>query len=196
MIQGLHASSVVFADVGIGSGGFLATMRRWLQGIDSAGYPVRLHGDEYRLRLGQVHLERRDLVAQLHLESQRVPFQAQLSGTVRLQDVHKQSRTKVVFEGRCARNFGTPSPASTEAVRLLANDSSRALLDLLVTAMERPSNLPGELAAIGPPTRRAAGISGKQRKPGTRGTGLHLGIAERPPNPRRIAANETSKSTD
>src|SRR5260370_35102357 len=125
MIQGLHASSVVFADVGIGSGGFLATLRRWLQGIDSAGYPVRLHGDEYRLRLGQVHLERRDLVAQLRLESQRVPFQAQLSGTVRLQDVHKQLRTKGLFEGRCARNFGThSSPKSMWADPLRANSTT------------------------------------------------------------------------
>src|SRR5260370_22935964 len=166
MIQGLHASSGVCADFGIVSGGSLATLRRWLPGIDSAGYPVRLHGDEYRLRLGQVHLERRDLVAQLHLESQRVPFQAQLSGTVRLQDVHKQLRTKVLFEGRCARNFGTPSsPASTEAVRLLANDSSRALLDLLVPAMERPSNFPGELAATGPPTRRPPAMTRNQTNP-------------------------------
>jgi len=165
MIQGLHASSVVFADFGTVSRDLQASLRRWLPGIDSAGYPVRLHDDAYKLRLGQVHLERRDLVAQLHLESQRVPFQAQLTGTVRLQDVHKQSRTKVVFEGRCARNFGTPSStASTEAVRLLANDSSRALLDLLVTAMERSSSLPEVTTAVVSSTRRAAGSNKQPRK--------------------------------
>jgi len=174
MIQGLHASSVVFADFDIVSGGFLTTLRKWLPGIDSAGYPVRLHGDEYRLRVGQVHLEKRDLVAQLQLESPSVPFQAQLTGTVRLQSFPKQPRTKVVFEGRCARNFGThASPASTEAVRLLANDSSRALLDLIVTAMERPSNLPVDVAAVVSSTRKAAGMGDKQRKSGPKGTHLH-----------------------
>lgn len=165
MIQGLHASSVVFADFRTVSTDLLASLRRWLPGIDSAGYPVRLHGDEYRLRLGQVHLEKRDVVAQLHLESQRLPFQAQLTGTVRLQDAHKQSRTKVVFEGRCARNFGTPSStASTEAVRLLANDSSRSLLDLLVTTMERPSGLAEDATAIVASARRAAGSTKQPKK--------------------------------
>lgn len=173
MIQGLHASSVVFADFGTVSGGLLAPLRRSLPGIDSAGYPVRLHGAEYKLRLGQVHLEKRDVVAQLHLESELVPFQAQLTGTLRLQDVHKQSRIKVVFEGRCARNFGSPSStASTEAVRLLANDSSRALLDLLVTAMERSSNLRADVAAIASPTRRVAGGDSSQKKPGAKSTHL------------------------
>jgi hypothetical protein len=168
LIQGLHASSVVFADFGALSGDLLANLRRTLPGIDSAGYPVSLHGDEYKLRLGQVHREKRDLVAHLHLESKSVPFQAQLTGTVRLQDAPKQSRTKVVFEGRCARNFGSlTSTASTETVRLLANDSSRALLDLLVTAMERTSNLPAAAPAVAPSTRRAAGVGANRKKPGT-----------------------------
>jgi len=174
MIQGLHASSVVFADFNIVSGSCLATLRRGLPGIDSAGYPVRLHGHEYRLRLGEVHLEKHAWVAQLQLESLQVPFQAQLTGTVKLQDVHVRSRTKVVFEGRCARNFGTfSSDASTEAVRLLGNDSSRALLNLLVMAMERPSHLAVDVAATLPSTRMATVVRNRQKKSGTKDTHLH-----------------------
>lgn len=165
MIQGLHASSVAFADFSTVSDDLLANMRSLLPGIDSAGYQVRLHDDDYRLRLGQVHREKREVVALLNLESERLPFQAQLTGTLRLQDVPKQARIKVVFEGRCARNFGTlSSTASTEAVRLLANDSSRALLDLLVTAIERSSTPPADAPARAASTRKSAGAVGTRRK--------------------------------
>jgi hypothetical protein len=157
MIQGLHASSVVFADFAAVSGGSFANLSRQFPGIDGAGYLVNLNGGEYKLRLGLLHREKHDLVANLDLESKRVPFQSQLAGTVRLREADTRSRTKIIFEGRCARNFGSlPSAASTEAVRHLANDSSRNLLDLLVTALEGSATVPMESTAIAPPTGRQA----------------------------------------
>jgi hypothetical protein len=157
MIQGLHASSVVFADFRAVSFDLLAGLRRQLPGIDSAGHPVRLRADDYKLRLGQVHHERSELVAHLHLESERVPFQTQMSGTVRLREDPKRSQTRVTFEGSCARNFGgLSSEAPTEAVRLLANDSSRALLDLLVTAIEKSSPVASPHSAIASSKRKGS----------------------------------------
>ena len=166
MIQGLHASSVVFADFAAVSGGSFANLSRQFPGIDGAGYLVSLNGDEYKLRLGLLHREKHDLVANLDLESKRVPFQSQLAGTVRLREADTRSRTKIIFEGRCARNFGSlSSAASTEAVRHLANDSSRNLLDLLVTALEGSATVPVDASAIAPPTARPAA---RRTKAGTK----------------------------
>jgi hypothetical protein len=166
MIQGLHASSVVFADFAAVSGGSFANLSRQFPGIDGAGYLVSLNGGEYKLRLGLLHREKHDLVANLDLESKRVPFQSQLAGTVRLREADTRSRTKIIFEGRCARNFGSlPSAASTEAVRHLANDSSRNLLDLLVTALEGSATAPMESTVIAPPTGRHAA---RRTKAGTK----------------------------
>jgi hypothetical protein len=161
MIQGLHASSMVFADFTTVSGVLLANLSRRLPGIDAAGYPVRLHGAEYRLRLGPLHREKRALVARLDLESKGAPFQSQLTGTVKLLKVPVQSRTKVIFEGRCARNFGSlSSTASTDAVRHHANDSSRTILDLLVTAFEGPAAVPADGTAIASSTVGQAATTG------------------------------------
>jgi hypothetical protein len=153
MIQGLHASSVVFADFNSVTGDLLANLSRRLPGINAAGYPVRLNGAQYRLRVGLLHWEKRDLVANLDLKSDDVASQSQLTGTMRLQEAPRQSRTKVTFEGRCARNFGGGSSfETTEAVRHLANDSSRSLLELLVTALEASSKVSAQATAEGAST--------------------------------------------
>jgi hypothetical protein len=137
MIQGLHASSVVFADFDRVTANLLANLNGQLPGINGTGYGLRLQGAEYRLRLGLLHWEKRDLVANLDLRFKDATSQPQLTGTVRLQETPKQSRTKVTFEGRCARNFGSlSSDQTTETVRHLANDSSRSVLELLVSALE------------------------------------------------------------
>jgi hypothetical protein len=151
MIQGLHASSVVFADFNSVSSNLLANLNSRMPGINTAGYPVRLQGAEYRMRLGLLHWEKRDLLANLDLMFNDGSSQPQLTGTVRLQEAPKQARIKVTFEGRCARNFGMQSSAeTTEAVRHLANDSSRSLLEMLVTALEASTN--GSAGAHAGPT--------------------------------------------
>lgn len=150
MIQGLHASSLVFADFTAVSEGLLANLSRRLPGVDAAGYPVRLHGTEYRLRVGLLRRQKRDLLVHLHLESKRVPFQTQLTGTVRLQEAPTRSRTKVIFEGSCSRNFASLSPtASTDAVRHFANESSRTLIDLLVRAIEGSQSVTMDATTVG-----------------------------------------------
>jgi hypothetical protein len=137
MIQGLHASSVVFADFSRVTNNLLANLNGQLPGINGTGYRVRLQGAEYRLRLGLLHWERRELVANLDLKFEDASSQPQLTGTVRLHETPKQARTKVTFEGRCDRNFGSlSSDQTTETVRHLANDSSRSVLELLVSALE------------------------------------------------------------
>jgi hypothetical protein len=147
MIQGLHASSIVFADFSALSQGLLADLNHRLPGVTNAGYPLRLNGTEYRLRLGQIQVAKSYLALRLDLESNRLPFKPQLTGTVRLEKEPKLPRTKVVFQGKCARDFGShTAAATTEAVRSLANESSRAILHLLVTAMEASSNGPVALS--------------------------------------------------
>jgi len=166
VIQGLHASSVVFADFNSVSRDLLANLISRLPGINAAGHPVRLHGTQYTLRVGSVRWEKRDLVANLDLKFNDVPFPSQLTGTVRLQEVPKQPRTTVTFEGRCARNFGSlASDETTEAVRRLANDSSRALLEVLVTALEASAKLSPDVAVVrGPDAKGAPGSVPKPRR--------------------------------
>jgi hypothetical protein len=136
MIQGVHASSVVFADFRALSGDLVAKLSRRLPGIEAAGYPVGIRGAEFKVRLGSVRNEKRVLHALLSLESNQAPFQPQLIGALRLQQ-DTVLRTKVSFEGKCSRNFdGLSSTAPTEEVRHHANDFCRTILDLLVTAIE------------------------------------------------------------
>jgi hypothetical protein len=135
MIQGVHASSVVFADFRAVSGDLVAKLSRRLPGIE-AGYPVQIRGAEFKVRLGSVRNQKRVLHALLSLESNQAPFQPQLIGALRLQQ-DTVLRTKVSFEGTCSRNFdGLSSTAPTEEVRHHANDFCRTILDLLVTAIE------------------------------------------------------------
>ena len=149
MIQGVHASSVLFVDFTGVSARQLAISAVGLPDMDAGGHPARLHGADYRLRLGPLHKERRDLVADLHVESQQVPFQSQLNGALRFQKVPKSSRTNVIFVGSCARNFGGLSSAeSTEDVRHLANEFCRTLLDMLVLAMEAQPSVAPEPADV------------------------------------------------
>jgi hypothetical protein len=137
MIQGVHASSVVFADFRAVSGDLVARLSQRLPGIDTAGHPVQIRGVEFKVRLGPARNEKRVFGAPLRLESTRVPFQPQLTGTLTLRQDTTGLRTKVSFEGTCSRTFdGFSSTAPTEAVRHHANDFCRTLLDLLVTAIE------------------------------------------------------------
>jgi len=179
MIQGLHANSVVFADFNRVSSNLMAHLSGQLPGINGAGYPVRLQGAEYRLRLGLLHWEKRELVANLDLNFKDAESQPQLTGTMRLQEIPKQARTKVTFEGRCARNFGSvSSDETTEAVRHLANDSSRNVLELLVTALEASTKLSADapMAGISIPSRSNGGPAKPVRKPAK----LHKPAAIRP----------------
>ena len=180
MIQGLHAGSIVFADFNSVSADLLGHLSSRLPGINTTGYPVRLNGSEYRLRLGLLHWEKRDLVANLDLKSDDVPSQSQLSGTLRLQEIPKRSSTKVTFEGRCARNFGNVSSAeSTEAVRHLANDSSRNLLELIVTALDASPAVSAAPSVVRASTARpAAGVPKSGRKP----VALRKAVSIRPPS--------------
>jgi hypothetical protein len=161
MIQGVHASSVVFADFKAVSGGLVAKLNRRLPGIDAAGHPVQIRGAEFKVRLGTARNEKRVFGVPLRLESNRVPFQPQLAGTLMLQQDATGLRTKVSFEGTCSRNFdGLSSTAPTEAVRHHANDFCRTLLDLLVTAIEGSlSDAPGpaESTKLSTSGRRAVG---------------------------------------
>jgi hypothetical protein len=137
MIQGVHGSSVVFAEFRAVSGDLVAKVSRSLPGIEGAGYPVRLRGAAFRVRLGPVHKEKRDVVAALRLESSRVPFEPQLVGLLTLREDATGSRTKISFEGKCSRTFdGFSSAASTEALVHHANGFCRTLLDLLAMAVE------------------------------------------------------------
>jgi hypothetical protein len=180
MIQGLHANSVVFADFSSVSSDLLANLSTRLPGINTAGYQVRLQGAEYRLRLGLIHWEKRELVANLDLRFKDATSQPQLTGTVRLQEVPKQSRTKVTFEGRCARNFGMHSSAeTTEAVRHLANESSRSLLDLLVTALEASPKVSADPTVEGASTARRA--TQGMLKQGGKTANAHKAAANRVP---------------
>jgi hypothetical protein len=137
MIQGVHASSVVFAEFRAVSVDLVAKLNRRLPGIDAAGYPVRLRGAVFKVRLGPVHKEKRDVVAPLRLESSRVPFEPQLVGLLTLRQDTTGSRTKISFEGKCSRTFdGFSSTASTEALVHHANGFCRTMLDLLAMAVE------------------------------------------------------------
>jgi hypothetical protein len=136
MIQGVHASSVVFADFAAASADLLEKLSRRFPAIGMAGHPLGIRGAEFRVRLGSVRNEKRAYGATLTLESNRAPFQTQLIGTLTLRQ-ETGSRTSVDFEGKCSRNFnGMSSTASTEAVRHQANDFCRTLLDMLVNAIE------------------------------------------------------------
>ena len=146
MIQGVHASSVVFEDFSAVSGDPVAKLNRRLPGIDAAGYPVQLRGVDFKVRLGPTRKEKRVVVIPLILESSRSPFQPQLMGLLMLWE-DTGSRTKIGFEGKCSRTFdGLSSTASTEAVRHHANEFCRTLLDVLVTAIEGSPSDPGARA--------------------------------------------------
>lgn len=137
MIQGVHASSVVFAGFA-GVPDAIARIGGELPGIHSAGHPIRLQGNDFTLRLGPARKEKGYLVANLHMGSKENPFQAQLDGLVSFHEATTRSRTTVTFDGKCARAFGgQTSGETTEAVRHVANEACRTVLHVLVTAIER-----------------------------------------------------------
>jgi hypothetical protein len=152
MIQGVHASSVVFAGFA-GVPDSIARLGAQLPGIDAAGHPIRLQGNDFTLRLGPAHKEKGYLVAHLHMGSKENPFQAQLDGLLSFHESTTRSRTTVTFDGRCARTFGgLSSVETTEEVRHVANEACRAVLQALVTAIEKAATAE-PLAPL--PSRRA-----------------------------------------
>lgn len=148
MIQGVHASSVVFAGFG-GLPDAISRVGGQLPGIESAGHPIRLQGNDFTLRLGPSRKEKGYLVAHLHMGSKETPFPAQLDGLLSFHEATTRSRTTVTFDGRCARTFGgLTSGESTEEVRHVANEACRAVLQVLVTAIERSASAAPSPSAV------------------------------------------------
>ncbi len=155
MIQGVHASSVVFAGFA-GVPDAIARLGGQLPGIEAAGHPIRVQDNDFTLRLGPARKEKGYLVVNLHMGSKEAPFQAQLDGLLSFHEATTRSRTTVTFDGRCARGFGgQTSGETTEAVRHVANEACRAVLQVLVMAIERSATAQ-PLAPAAPVTTKRA----------------------------------------
>lgn len=157
MIQGVHASSLVFAGFA-GVPDAIARLGGQLPGIEAAGHPITVHGSDFTLRLGPARKEKGYLVANLHMGLKETPFQAQLDGLLSFHEATTRSRTTVTFDGRCARTFGGQnSGETTEAVRRVANEACRTVLQVLVTAIERSATAAEPIGAA--PAQRAPATS-------------------------------------
>lgn len=155
MIQGVHASSVLFAGFGEVPGA-IARIDAQLPGIGAAGHPIRLQDADFELRLGPARKERGFLVANLHLGVNDGHFRSQMDGLLSFREAPTRSRTNVTFDGRCARGFGgQASGDSTEAVRHVANDVCRTVLQVLVTAIEKSAGAAAASSAAQVPAARS-----------------------------------------
>jgi hypothetical protein len=160
MIQGVHASSLLFAGFA-GVPDAIARLGGQLPGIEAAGHAITLHGSDFTLRLGPARKEKGYLVTNLHMGLKETPFQAQLDGVLSFHEATTRSRTTVTFDGRCARTFGGQnSGETTEAVRRVANEACRTVLQVLVTAIERSATAGEQVGA----TVRAQGASASSRR--------------------------------
>jgi hypothetical protein len=145
MIQGVHASSVVFLDLH-GVTGALARLGERLPGVDGSGHEISLGNATWVLRIGAVRAERHALFCGLHVAPIEQPNLPELKGVLHFQEVpgtparkgvRATGRIKVTFEGSCVRLFASlPAGAPTDKVLHVANDHARRILDLVVNAIE------------------------------------------------------------
>ena len=150
MIHGMHASSVVFLDLHTVASG-VARLSERLPGVDASGHTVSLGEDTWVVRLGGPRTERHALCYGLQLAAVDQPYRSELRGVLRFQEIAGRPRTKVTFEGTCARGLASSAqPASTEDVLHAANDLARRTVDLVVNVLE-------EFAQARPQAHSAAG---------------------------------------
>lgn len=136
MIQGLHVSTVVFADLKATTLE-LGRLAVRLPGVNAEGHPVMLGEFACRVRIGDTRQERHAVICSLQMELADQPFRPQLKGTLRFQEVAGRPRTKVTFEGAYARALlSLPQIARNDEARHAANEQARQVIDIIVRALE------------------------------------------------------------
>lgn len=136
MIQGVHAQSVVF--IGPESVEGLLRAGLWL-GPQGRASNVELaftgtRPDRLVVRIGETRATKRSTFCTFQLESVSERFKPKVKGTLEFIAVPQRDRTKVTLQGMADRDLvGT---ASTEAVRGVANEYVRQMLDEIARRLE------------------------------------------------------------
>ncbi len=150
VIQGVHAQSVVFVDLksivdllehGLWPGphDYGSTTERNFRGTRPDRLIVRISGIRSAKRMARCSFQ---------LASREERFKAKVRGTLEFTAIPMKGRTKVILQGLADRDLAGKT-APTEAVRGVANEYVRQLLDEIATRLE-------ELAK-GEPVKAATG---------------------------------------
>jgi hypothetical protein len=137
VIQGVHAQSVVF----IGPESVAGLLQRGLwHGLQGRASTAELaftgtRPDRLAVRIGDIRSSRRSASCSFELESVKEHFKPKVKGTLEFTEAPTRGRTKVILQGMADRDLlGTPAP--TEAVRGVANEYVRQMLDQIARRLE------------------------------------------------------------
>lgn len=138
MIQGVHAQSVVFIRPdsvgGLLEGGLWPGPQGRLGTTELAF--TGTHPDRLVVRIGEIRSAKKSASCSFQLESPKEGFKTKVRGTLEFIPVPMRGRTKVILQGMAVRDL-VGSLASTEAVRGVANEYVRQLLDEIAKRLEQ-----------------------------------------------------------
>ena len=137
VIQGVHAQSVVFIGPESVAGLLQGGLWRGPQGRASTA-ELAFTGtcpDRLVVRIGQIRSSKRSASCSFQLESPIERFKPKVTGTLEFIEAPTRGRTKVILQGMADRALvGTQAP--TEAVRGVANEYVRQMLDEIARRLE------------------------------------------------------------
>jgi hypothetical protein len=137
VIQGVHAQSVVFIGPESVAGLLQGGLWRGRQGRASTA-ELAFTGtrpDRLVVRIGEISSSKKSASCSFQLESPKGRFKAKVKGTLEFIAVPMRDRTKVILLGMADRDLvGTLAP--TEAVRGVANEYVRQMLDEIARRLE------------------------------------------------------------
>lgn len=137
MIQGVHAQSVVFIGTESVAGLLQGGLWRGPQGRASTA-ELAFTGtrpDRLFVRIGEIRSSKRSASCSFQLEALKERFKPKVKGTLEFMEAPTRGRTKVILQGTADRALaGTSAP--TEAVRGVANEYVRQMLDEIARRLE------------------------------------------------------------
>jgi hypothetical protein len=137
VIQGVHAQSVVF--IGPESVAGLLQGGLWRGPLSRASTAELVftgtRPDRLVVRIGEIRSSKRSASCTFQLESPNERFKPKVKGTLEFIEAATRGRTKVILQGMADRAL-VGAPAPTEAVRGVANEYVRQMLDEIARRLE------------------------------------------------------------
>ena len=137
VIQGVHAQSVVFVGTESVGGLLQGGLWRGTHGRSSTG-ELTFTGtrpDRLVVRIGDIRSSKRSASCSFQLASPKERFKPKVKGTLEFTEVPRRGRTKIILQGMADRDL-VGALAPTEAVRGVANEYVRQMIDQIASRLE------------------------------------------------------------